>query len=77
MMGKRYERKNMATYQEVRQQIENLTPDEQLSLLEDLAEMVRRRMVVKRSFAELRQICEEEQYVLENPVRSDRPNPFA
>jgi hypothetical protein len=29
-----------------------------------------------RSFAELRQICEEEQYVLEVPVRSDRPNPF-
>jgi nicotinic acid mononucleotide adenylyltransferase len=29
------------------------------------------------SFAELRQICEEEQYVLEVPGRSDRPNPFA
>jgi hypothetical protein len=39
-------RENMATYQDVRRQVENLTPDEQLRLLEDLAVMVRRRMLV-------------------------------
>lgn len=37
----------MATYQEIRHQVENLTPDEQLRLLEELAVMVRRRMSVK------------------------------
>jgi len=35
------------TYQEIRHQIENLTPDEQLQLLEELAAMVRRRMTSK------------------------------
>lgn len=45
----------MATYQEIRRQVENLTPDEQLRLLAELAAMVRRRMLVrpKRSIMEL------------------------
>jgi hypothetical protein len=37
----------MTTYQDVRRQVENLTPDEQLRLLEELAEIVRRRRLVK------------------------------
>ena len=37
----------MATYQDVRRQVENLTPDEQLRLLKELAVMVRRPMLVK------------------------------
>ena len=37
----------MTTYQNVRRQVENLTPDEQLRLLEELAEIVRRRRLVK------------------------------
>lgn len=36
----------MATYQDVRRQVENLAPDEQLRLLEELAAMVRRRILV-------------------------------
>lgn len=45
----------MTTYQNIRRQVENLTPDEQLRLLEELAVMVRRRMLVKpkRSILEL------------------------
>ncbi|MFQ4145926.1 hypothetical protein [Chlorogloeopsis sp. ULAP02] len=45
----------MATYQEIRRQIENLTPDEQLRLLEELAAIVRRRVTSKpkRSIMEL------------------------
>ena len=45
----------MTAYQDVRRQVENLTPDEQLRLLEELAVMVRRRMVIKpnRSIMEL------------------------
>lgn len=45
----------MATYQDIRRQVENLTPSEQLRLLEELAVMVRRRMLVKpkRSILEL------------------------
>lgn len=45
----------MTTYHDVRRQVENLTPDEQLRLLEDLAVMVRRRMETrpKRSILEL------------------------
>lgn len=45
----------MSTYQDIRHQIENLTPNEQLQLLEELAAMVRRRMFVKpkRSIMEL------------------------
>lgn len=45
----------MATYQDIRRQVENLTPNEQLRLLEELAAMVRRRMLVKpkRSIMEL------------------------
>lgn len=34
----------MASYQEVRRQVENLTLDEQLCLLEELASIMRRRM---------------------------------
>ncbi|PSB14793.1 type II toxin-antitoxin system Phd/YefM family antitoxin [Phormidesmis priestleyi ULC007] len=30
-----------------------------------------------QAFAELRQLCAEENYTLEIPNRSDRPNPFA
>jgi hypothetical protein len=37
----------MTTYQDIRRQVENLTLDEQLRLLEDLAGMARRRMLVK------------------------------
>lgn len=37
----------MATYQEIRHQVENLTPDEQLRLLEELAAIVRRRIIPK------------------------------
>jgi hypothetical protein len=45
----------MATYQDIRRQIENLTPDEQLRLLAELTDLVRRRMLVKpkRSIMEL------------------------
>ncbi len=45
----------MATYQDICRQVENLTPDEQLRLLEELVVMVRRRMLVKpkRSMMEL------------------------
>ncbi len=45
----------MTTYQDIRNQVETLTPDEQLRLLEDLAVMVRRRMaqIPKRSIMEL------------------------
>jgi hypothetical protein len=45
----------MTTYQDIRHQIETLTPDEQLHLLEELAGMVRRRMTPKpkRSIMEL------------------------
>jgi hypothetical protein len=37
----------MATYQEIRSQVENLTPEEQLRLLEELAAVVRHRMSSK------------------------------
>ncbi len=37
----------MATYQDIRRQVENLTPDEQLRLLEELVAIVRRRMTPK------------------------------
>lgn len=37
----------MATYQEIRQQIETLTAEEQLRLLEELAVVVRHRMSTK------------------------------
>ncbi len=45
----------MATYHDIRRQVENLTPGEQLRLLEELAVIVRRRMLVKpqRSIMEL------------------------
>lgn len=45
----------MATYQDIRRQVEELTPDDQLRLLEELAIMVRRRILVKprRSIMEL------------------------
>ena len=45
----------MATYQEICRQVENLTPDEQLQLLEELAKIVRDRIQSKpkRSIMEL------------------------
>ncbi|WP_008316926.1 hypothetical protein [Leptolyngbya sp. PCC 6406] len=45
----------MATYQDIRRQVENLTPNEQLRLLEELAGIVRHRMLLKpkRSIMEL------------------------
>jgi hypothetical protein len=45
----------MANYLEIRHQVESLTSDEQLRLLEDIAAIVRRRMIVipKRSIMEL------------------------
>ncbi|MBV9388744.1 MAG: hypothetical protein JOZ78_20160 [Chroococcidiopsidaceae cyanobacterium CP_BM_ER_R8_30] len=45
----------MATYQEIRRQVENLTSDEQLRLLAELAAMVHHQMLVrpKRSIMEL------------------------
>ena len=45
----------MAIYQDIRRQVENLTPDEQLRLLEELAAIVRRRILLKpkRSIMEL------------------------
>jgi dihydroneopterin aldolase len=45
----------MTTYQEICRQVEELTPDEQLRLLEALAAIVRRRMTEnpKRSILEL------------------------
>jgi DNA-binding HxlR family transcriptional regulator len=45
----------MTPYQEIRQQVENLTLDEQLRLLEELASLVRRRVTPKpkRSIMEL------------------------
>jgi DNA-binding HxlR family transcriptional regulator len=47
--------KNMATYQEIRRQIESLTLDEQLRLMEELATIVRHRTPPKpkRSIMEL------------------------
>ena len=48
-------KKAMTTYQDIRSQVENLAPDEQLRLLEDLAALVRRRITPtpKRSILEL------------------------
>lgn len=45
----------MTAYQDIRRQVENLSPNEQLRLLEELAVMVRRRMLgkAKRSIMEL------------------------
>ena len=45
----------MTTYQELRRQVEDLTPDEQLRLLEEIASLVRRRVSPrpKRSILEL------------------------
>jgi hypothetical protein len=45
----------MTPYQEICHQVENLTPDEQLRLLEELASLMRRRVTPKpkRSIMEL------------------------
>ncbi|MEB3282729.1 MAG: hypothetical protein VKK42_27805 [Lyngbya sp.] len=45
----------MANYQEIRHQVESLTPDEQLQLLEELVVLVRRRISLtpQRSIMEL------------------------
>ncbi|HEY9606459.1 MAG TPA: hypothetical protein V6C85_32925 [Allocoleopsis sp.] len=45
MIGSKGDRiKYMATYQDIRRQVETLSPEEQLQLLEELAAIVRRRM---------------------------------
>jgi len=51
----------MSAYQEVRRQVENLTPDEQLRLLEELAAIVRHRVSPKpkRSIMELKGLGQE------------------
>lgn len=51
----------MSAYQEVRRQVENLTPDEQLRLLEELAAIVRHRVSTKpkRSIMELKGLGKE------------------
>lgn len=108
----------MTTYREIIQQVQQLTPEEQLRLLEEVAGLVRQQTIsqpnhnileleglgkelwqvidaqayvnqerdswqqqtqhpLSQVFAELRQICEEENYTLEVPARSDRPNPFS
>ncbi len=45
----------MSTYHEIRQQVQSLTPDEQLHLLSELPEIVRYRVApeAKRSILEL------------------------
>jgi len=47
----------MTTYQDVRRQVENLTPDEQLRLLKELAVMVRRPMLVKPKHRLLKELA--------------------
>lgn len=51
----------MSAYQEVRRQVENLTPEEQLRLLEELAAIVRHRVSTKpkRSIRELKGLGKE------------------
>lgn len=56
MIGGKSDRvEDMTTYQDIRRQVENLTPDEQLRLLEELAAIVRHLMIPrgKRSIMEL------------------------
>ncbi len=47
----------MSTYNEVRRQAENLTPEEQMRLIEDLSKLIRQRVTLtpkpKRSILEL------------------------
>ena len=47
----------MSTYNEVRRQAENLTPEEQMRLIEDLSRLIRQRVTLtpkpKRSILEL------------------------
>jgi hypothetical protein len=64
----------MATYQEIHSQVQTLTPDEQLCLLEELAGMVRRRMMLKPSFAELVTVPEDKGLKeMEKPVKRRFP----
>ena len=53
----------MSTYHEIRRQVESLTPDEQLRLLEELAGFIRQRATLtpkpKRSILELRGLGKE------------------
>jgi hypothetical protein len=53
--GKGSETITMTTYQEICHQVENLTPDEQLLFLEEIASLIRRRVSSKpkRSIMEL------------------------
>jgi hypothetical protein len=53
----------MSTYHEVRRLAENLTPDEQMRLIEDLSKSIRQRVTLtpkpKRSILELRGLGKE------------------
>jgi DNA-binding HxlR family transcriptional regulator len=51
----------MSAYQEIRRQVENLTPDEQLRLLEELTVLVRQQVSTKpkRSIMELKGLGKE------------------
>ncbi len=47
-------------------------------VFEELSESnARQRRAITDAFAELRTICEEEDYILEAPLRRDRSNAFA
>ena len=46
-------------------------------LLQEFLRWKRQSTTLAESFAELRQLCEEENYTLEISSRHDRPNPFA
>jgi hypothetical protein len=58
-----YKRKYMSTYHEVRRLAENLTPDEQMRLIEELFSSIRQRLTLtptpKRSILELRGLGKE------------------
>ncbi len=53
----------MSTYHEVRRLAENLTPDEQMQLIEDLSKFIRQRVTLtpkpRRSIMELRGLGKE------------------
>lgn len=49
----------MATYQDIRRQIENLASDEKLQLLEELAARHRMQLKPKRSIMELKRLGKE------------------
>jgi hypothetical protein len=77
----------MASYNEIVKQAQQLTTEQQLRLLEELAAILRHQVATNAKakpptsivdiFSELRLICAEENYTLETPSRLDRSNPFA